>query len=230
MSVVGAFPGLNERLRKPARGPINPLDRATVVSIYPKEIDEKKVTIEPGRFIIPAGSFDNPAVLVVGPSSWWRDIDAEQQLIEIPVSSIQIADSIVKDYCNGVLGCDMGSKMPGLFFIPGEIDSKTVKLKYSDAVNKAAAKQKNLYMELVHLADMLWATSNGNPRTINEDMRIAARELNLNNKDWLKDFQMAAMERCFACGSLKNPDYPVCASCRAIDQSHPKAKDIKFAS
>lgn len=230
MSVVGEFPGLKELRRRPVRAPINPMDKSTIVSIYPKEIDERKVTIEPGRFIIPPGSITNPSVLVVGPSSWFREIDDEQPIIEIPVSSILVAESVVRDYANGLLGCDMGGKMPGLFYIPGAFTADKVKREFSESLKIAETKQKNFYLELVHIADANWAQSNGNPRSINEDMRLAAKELGLESKDWLKNFQMVAMERCFACGSLRNPEYPVCATCKAIDPSHPKAATIKFAS
>lgn len=227
MSQVGAFPGFKDLNRRTIRGPINPLDKSTVVSIYPQEIDEVKHTIQPGRFLIPAGTYDKPAILVVGPSSWWREFDEEQPLLEIPVSSIQIADSLVRDYCNGILGCNMGDAMPGLFYIPGEHDLKAIRDKYKAELDKAVAKQKNWYSMLVKLADMLWARSSGNPLAISDTMRMAARELNLTaNKDWMKDFTMISMVRCKACGALKNPEFPICAQCRFPDPDHPMTKQL----
>jgi uncharacterized OB-fold protein len=61
-------------------------------------------------------------------------------------------------------------------------------------------------------------------------MKIAAKELTL-DKVWLKDFQAIAMVNCKACGSLKNPLYPVCPNCKAIDDPE-KAKSlgIKFSA
>ena len=106
--------------RRTIRAPVNPMDKSTVVSILPKQIYERKITIQPGVFEIKPGTFENPAILVVGPSSWWREVDIEQPLLEIPVSSIQVADSIVTDYCNGLLACNMDTLMPGLFYLPGE--------------------------------------------------------------------------------------------------------------
>ena len=237
MSVVGAFPGTNWK-RRTIRGPINPMDKATVVSIYPKEIHEKKCTIQPGEFHIPAGSPRDPKILVVGPSSWWRDIDEDQPLLEIPVGAIQIAESVVKDYCNGILACDMAEHMPGLFYIPGaKMDAKGtpdlpatlkwVKEDYKSALEAAERKQRNWYSLLVKLADSLWARSSGNPLAISDDMRMAARELNLTQtKDWMKDFQMVDMVRCKACGSLKNPLYPICAACHFPDPDHPMTKTL----
>lgn len=230
MSVVGEFPGFEQLRRRTVRGPVNPMDKSTIVSIYPKEIDEVKHTIQPGRFIIQPGTPNNPTVLVVGTSSWWREIDETQPLLEIPVSSIQVADSIVKDYCNGIFGCDMNISTPGLFYVPGEYSVKQIKEMFSKELERAKVRQNNFWNQLIKLADSLWARSNGNPLAISDDMRLAAREMSLQEtKDWMKDFKMMEMTRCFACGSLKNPQYPVCATCRAIDPSHPSSKDMKFA-
>lgn len=216
--------------RQTVRAPVNPLDKSTVISIFPKEIDEVKHTIQPGRFIIPPGSYDKPATLTVGPSSLWREIDEEQPLLEIPVSSIQIADSIVKDYCNGLLGCNMSDIMPGLFYVPGEIKDIDLKTRLKPRLDNALANQKRWYQELVKLADSLWARSNGNPLAIGDDMRLAARELGLGTKEWLQDFQNADMIRCLACGAMRNPTFPVCGSCHAIiDVEAAKKLNLVFA-
>ena len=208
---------LGDMNRRLIRAPINPLDKSTVVSILPKLIDETKHTIQPGRFIIPPGSYDKPALLVVGSSSWWKETDEGQPMLEIPHSSIQIADSIVKDYCNGILACNMGDTMPGLFYVPGNYDVEKLKKEYKKELDDALLRQRNWYSELVKLGDVLWARSNGNPLTISEDMRLAANELNLTNKEWLRDVQIMELVRCKACGSLKNPAYPICPTCKAID-------------
>jgi hypothetical protein len=223
------FTGRLLNTRKQIRSMKNPLDKCTIVSILPKEIDEVKVTIEPGKFHIEPGTLENPAILVVGSSSWWKDYDLEQPMLEIPHSSIQIADSVIKDYCNGMLGCDMESAVPGLFFVLGSLTSAEIKMKYKEKLVEVNEKQNNWYQVLVKLADSLWARSNGNPLVIWDEMRLAARSLNFNDKPWLKDFQITEMVRCQACGSMKNPVYPVCPACKAIDINNPLAKDLKFA-
>jgi hypothetical protein len=224
---VGAF--LRDK-RRTIRAEVNPLDKSTIVSIFPKEIIERNPTIQPGRFHISAGSYEKPAILVVGPSSWWREIDDEQPLIEIPVSSIQIADSFVKDFCNGLLGCNMSDNMPGIFYIPGELKEIELKTKYKARLDAAQANQKRWFMTLVKLADTLWSRSNGNPLAINDMMRLACRELGIGSKEWLQDFQHVEMIRCVACGAMRNPDYPVCGACHAIiDAERAKALNLVFA-
>jgi len=236
MSVVGQFPLMSDIKRRTIRAPVNPLDRSTIVSILPKYIEERKHTIQPGVFVIQPGTFENPSILVVEPSSWWKEIDENQPLLEISHSSIVVADSVVKDYCNGLIACDMADNMPGLFFVPGckinmrgEPDTKTtidwIRSEYKDKLDTANAKQRNWYASLVRMADSLWAGSNGNPLCISSDMKMAARSLNFTNKEWLKDSQVMELVRCVACGHLKNPEYPICSNCKAISNPE-KAKEL----
>lgn len=215
--------------RRIIRAPVNPLDKSTIVSIFPKEINEVKHTIQPGRFTIHAGTYDNPSILIVGPSSWWREIDEDQPLLEIPSSSVQIANSVVIDYCNGLLGYSPNDCSPGLFYIPGELNVDQIKKSYRKELDSALVRQKNWYNSLIKLADSLWARSNGNPLTISDDMRLAAREMGQNSKDWMKDFLGQEMVKCVMCGSLRNPTFPICPTCRYIDETHPLAKNAKFA-
>jgi hypothetical protein len=185
--------------------------------------------LTPEWYHIEAGSVEKPAILVVGTARWWKDTSPEEPLIEIPVSSIQVADSVVTDYCNGILGCDMDQAMPGLFWIPGAHTADKVLKEHKHLVNQAEAKQKQFYLNLIRHADSLWARSNGNPISISDDMRMAAIELNQRDKDWMGDHRAAEMVRCKACGSMKNPKYPVCSTCKAIDHEHSDAGKIKFA-
>lgn len=229
MALVGEFPGLGNPNRRTIRAQVNPMDKSTVVSILPKLINERKVTIQPGFFELKPGTFDNPSVLVVGPSSWWREVDENQPLLEIPVSSIQIADSIVKDYCNGLLACNMSDQMPGLFYIPGEFTVEKLKKEHAPLLLQAQRQQKKWFMELIRIADILWSRSNGNPLSISDDARLACKELNISNKPWLGDIQTAELVRCVACGSLRNANYPVCPTCKSVDKELAQKLNLTFA-
>lgn len=231
MSTVGSFPGIDLK-RMTIKAPINPLDVSSIVSILPKFIKEVKYTIQPGVFIIEKGTFDNPSITVVGPSSWWKEMEEGQPFLEIPHSSIQIAHSVVRDYSVGILGCDMGENRPGLFYIPGRIEAKELKTNtnYVALMEQARVRQRNWFGELVKMADVLWARTNGNPLTISDDMKLSAMELGLKDKTWLKDFQTIQMVNCPACGTLKNPNYPVCPNCKAITNAEQATKlGIQFA-
>lgn len=231
MSTVGMFPGLSLSHRMVIRSPANPLDKSTVFSIIPKKIHEIKITITPRDFILEPGSANNPSRLVVGSSSWYRDIDENQPILEIPVYSTVIANSIVTDYSQGILGCDMGESMPGLFFLPGEWTVEDMKKQHPGLLAEAIRKRRNLNEVLVRMADSLWARANGNPLVITDDMRAAAKELNLDHlKEWTKEKLAMELIRCVACGNLRNPAYPICSFCKAVaDPVKAKELNLVFA-
>lgn len=202
--------------RRTVRGESNPLDKSTVISIFPKEnLTENKWTIQPGEFKIGYGTYNNPFILIVGSSSYWQDINPDMPLVEIPIGSPQVARSIVNDFLNGYLGSDMGDATPGLFWIPGAVTIEELKNKYKHLLDNAKMKQDNWYKTLVKMADAFWARTGGNPISISDDMRLAAKELGL-DREWIADFKALDMIRCVACGNMRNPSYPVCNHCRTI--------------
>jgi hypothetical protein len=229
MGAVGAFPNLKELSRRPVRGPVNPLDKSTIISIYPKPIEFKNPTLLPGKWNIEAGTVEKPAMLVVGPSSWWKDVGPDEPLIEIVQGSVQIAESLVKDYMNGMFAVNMVDAMIGLFFIPGEISRDKLMNEYHGLLGLALKHQSNYYRSLIKYADALWARSNGNPLALNDEMRMAARSLGVQDRDWMKEHVNVGMVPCFACGEFKHPDYAICKACHSIDPNHPKAKFIQRA-
>lgn len=229
MSQVG-MPGFGI-FKRTIRAQPNPLDKSTVISIYPRPIDETKPTLQPGNFKIAPGSYEQPAILVVGSSSWWKELDEDQPLLEIPVSSILIADSIVKDYCNGLLGSNVTTIKPGLFFIPGEWNVERIKKEHKKELDDALACQKRWYEALIKIADIMWSRSNGNPLSVGDDMRLAARELGKDNKEWVKDFQAVELVRCKACQVLNQSTVIVCPNCKVIlNPEEFKRLNFQFAS
>lgn len=227
--------------RRTVRADINPMDRSTVVSILPKENPpEYKHTLMPSEYKIPYGTYDKPGILIVGSASWWADINPEQPLVEISVGSPQVANSIVQDFSNGYLGCDMGDARPGLFWIPGcqfdksgnpseQLTVEWIKRDYKAQLDLAKAKQDNWFRVLVKFADIGWAKSNNSPLSVDDNMRMAAKELGL-DREWISTYKAMEMIRCLSCGELRNPIYPTCKHCKWVDPTHPRAKDIKFAA
>jgi len=222
--MVGMFPNMADINRRTIKSPVNPLDMSTVFSILPIDIREEKVTISPSVFRVPKGTPDQPSLLHVEPASWWRELDHDQPLLEIPVSSIQVANAIVQDYCVGMLGVNGEQSKPGLFFLPGKLSVEDLKTKFSGTLIKAISAQNAWYTGLIKLADALWSRSNGNPLAISDLMRLAAKELG-KNKEWIQDFQSVEQIRCKACGTFKSPLFPVCPNCKHIDNTE-KAKEL----
>lgn len=214
--------------RQVNRLPNNPHDISTIVNIFPKEIHEINYTLEPGTFHIPYGTYNNPGILQVGASSWWKDIDPEQPLIQIPVASITVAESVIRDYSNG-MPWFTPTQRPGLFAVFGKYDDKNPE--HKTLKDKAAEYQKNWFTFLVKQADMLWARTNGNPLAIADDMKLAARELGLEDKDWLRDQRTLEMIRCKACQQLIRKDSILCGNCKVVlDVAAFTKLGLKFAS
>lgn len=207
----------------------NDYDKSTIVSILPMRLEEFKHTIQPARFVIEKGSFESPSILHVGQSSWWREFNETQPPIEVICSSVEVAEAIIRDYCSGLLGCDMEGSVPGLFFIYGKLTLDEIKLKYRSKLAEVNEKQRTWYRELVKQADGFWSRSNGNPLVIWDIMKLAARELGYLDRPWLKDSFMSERIQCFACGNFRDPKFPICPTCKVIDPTHPLAKDVKFA-
>jgi len=221
------------------RMPVSPMDKSTIVSILPKLITEYKPTLFPGKFTIPAAQPGDYELFIVEPSSWFLpNINDRLPPTEVPINSVELAKSIVQDYCNGIFMCNMTDQMPGLFYILGEWTRKNIHTYVNEGgksfevmLNEARQKQKNWFMKLVESADSLWSRSNGNPLAISDDARLAAESLQLKDKPWMQDFKTVTMVNCKSCGELVNPAYPVCKHCHAIlDAKRAKELDIQFAA
>lgn len=216
--------------RRPPKSDTNPYDRATIFSVFPREIiDRTKVTLQPNLFIIPPGKPDLPSRLVVEPAVWWRDIDPEQELLEIPVSAVVLAHSIVTDHNNSIMGANAGDAVPGIFYVPGDIALKELAEKYQTLWDNAILKQRRWYEMLVKLGDALWARTNGNPLAVDDLMRLACIELGL-TRDWATLVQRMAMIPCSACGNLRNPAFPICSHCKnVVDKKKAEELGLLFA-
>lgn len=217
--------------RRTVRATPNPLDKATIFSIYPREIEERHHTIQPGYFKIARGEPDNPSFLVVGPSSWWKETDEHSPLLEIPNSAVQVADAVVNSYCSGLLGFSKNKSQPGIFWVPGGYTVKDLKTNPTliAELTKVKVWQDTYWSNLIKMADALWSKTGGNPLSISEDMRIAAKQIGV-EKDWMQNFGMMEKVSCQACGSPRNPKFPVCPNCKAVvDTKTFEALGLKFA-
>lgn len=202
--------------RRTIRAEVNPFDKTTIVSIAPFDIEETILTIQPGKFFIPKGTLAEPSLTVIGPSSWWKETDPDQPLLEIVVSSVIVGRALVEDYINSMNGVTLGVVQPGVFHVPGEITSvKEIKAKYGHVLARMDTFQKAWYQFLIKQADSMWARSNQNPLAIDDQSRMAAKLLQL-DKPWIKDFQSIQNVSCIACGNLRNPQFPICPHCRMI--------------
>lgn len=228
----------------PSRIPKNPMDVCTIVSIYPSPIHDHKPTVFPSDHHIPGAIEGDFNILVVRGASWFKEMEEGQPVLEIPISSYQVAEAIIRDnVTNSQLAYSPGVG-PGLFFVPGEwtkkniIAAKTPDIKneidivieagktFPELLAHAREQQKRWFMEIVTLADVMWSRTNGNPLTISRDARVAAERLKL-TKPWMQDFVTVEKTSCPACGQLLNPSYPICPNCKVVVNAE-KAKELNL--
>lgn len=216
--------------RRTIRAEVNEMDRCTVVSIFPKDIPARNSFIQPGNFLIKAGSLENPSLLVVGSSSWWKEVPDDPELFEVPVPSKQVANSIVNDHVLSMWKSDPQAAHPGVFWVAGEHNKESIFKNYRQRLEHASKMQKAWYEALVTETDALWAQHNGNPKVVLADAKLAALELNLRDKLWMKDHSTLKMVECPACGALRKTDFPICAACKTIvDEKRYKELGLKQA-
>ena len=218
---IGGKPMMLSRANRNSR------ERATIFSIFPKEIHETKVTLFPPDYIIPAGSMESPSSLVVKPGVWWKTIWESNQVVEVVEDPETIARSVINDYNNTLFGSTENAH-PGLFYVNEEISVADAKKKYAGLFADALERQKRYYLNQVNFADQIWSKQR-NPAMIGEPMRMAARELGL-DKEWASDYIATTMEKCPACGTLRDTQFPVCGNCnRVIDPEKYKKLGLVLA-
>jgi hypothetical protein len=214
------------------RAPVNPLDKATIISIYPEEVVSINHTIFPGKFIIPGAADGDFNILVVGTSYWVKEMPEDQPYLEMVVPATEVARSIIEDWSNGILAIGE-NRAPGLFYLPGDFNKTTIQLlpEFKVKMGTIRSRQKNWFLELISLADKFWVRTNGQPAAIPDTCKMAAKMLNIEEKPWLsKNEAIAELIRCVACGSLRNSAYPVCPTCKAVvDVEKAKSLKIQFA-
>lgn len=230
--------GFNHRVHVNRRQK-NPLDKCTLVSVYPRPITDFKPTVMLSTLTIAGADNDDFSILIIDGGGWLKEMDEGMPHLEIPVTSMQQGDSFIRDHCNGLLGYIPEVSAPGLFLCLGAFDKLTI-LKYVDPLNgknfktlieEARARQKRWFHEIVQIADVDWSRTGGNVRSVNDLQKMAAEQLNLKEKPWLADFTTINKSNCPACGMLVNPAFPVCPTCKAIvNPERAKELGIQFAS
>lgn len=209
---------VNEHMRnRLAPSNKNPLDVCTFISIYPMTFTEKKAMV-PEWYTIEAGSEKSPSFQIVTGASAWAERMSGQPMLEIPISSISVAESVIRDWMVGIIEVMLGAAQPGVFFLPGSWDMDKLRAD-KDALqvfNHVVAMQRAWFMKLIGMGDALWARSNGNPLVVSELMRIAASHMQMEEKPWMKNFTATRMANCPACGTMVMPGFPVCNNCKII--------------
>lgn len=248
MSNVGPGFGAFAPAIKVNRRPKNPLDKCTLISVYPKAIVDYKPTAFPQTHRIEGAEPGKFSLLVVEGVSWFKELE-DQPSLELPITSIQVAEAIIQDFCNGLLGYVPDVAAPGLFYVAGEWDEQSVLTQkfpdikddrgrivtkgktFQEMLAAAHLRQKNWFSNLIRMADTDWARTNGNPLSVSDIARLGAEYLGMKDKPWMSDIAHLEKTNCSACGFIVNPAYPICPNCKAVvNEARAKELKLQFAS
>jgi hypothetical protein len=202
-------------------------DVATVFSLLPVPLLEKKPGLYPSEFRIPAtterGDFN--VLLVEEGIHYVPQLEHPAYRASTPAG--EIARSIVQDYKEGSLGLDEDAE-PGLFWTYGVYSKELAKIELRVELHEAVVKQSRWFVNLVRIADVEWAQHPGNHNVITVLMRHAATALGL-EKEWLVNPDNLALVYCPVCRNNVSPKAVVCGSCHAILRPE-DYKKYEFAS
>lgn len=185
----------------------------TLVSLVPFELREEKPGVFPSLYVIPNAKDSDFEVLVIEEATTTMYVGLDKGNIILPLKSREVANALVKDYCIAQLAYN-DNAMPGLFFVEGRHDKKSIAANFPKELAIARTKQLNWFMALVRLADDDWAKYHRHA-TVSRLQRYACAALKL-EREWAVEVKMEDIKLCPGCMTQVHPLAAICASCHTI--------------
>ena len=157
-------------------------DLSTVVSLIPYSFSANFPHTSPGEITIPACEIGDFNLTYISRAYSRVYVDSDRGYIQKPITSDEIATSIINDHIGSVINVQPGHAQPGLFFVDGHPTKDEVKRKHAKELEHAKDLQKNWFIELVKQADHDWGRTHS-PRSISTLQRAAAKFLGL-AREW----------------------------------------------
>lgn len=202
------------------------MSKATIVSFFPREFDERVPHIFPSRYFIPASDGQIPQLLVIEDATYYIEnfVGDNVQKIPIRVTAEELANSLTSDFRTSLIQTSEDA-YPAIFWVSGEIDYNGLMKNHKAKVEEALRYQRNWLLNLVKTADDLWERFHQH-RAIGTLERIAAKQLML-NRPWIDT--NVELIRCPACNNPVSPVQAVCTNCRCIINKD-AYKKLEFAT
>lgn len=212
---------------------------ATVVSIFPRQLTERKPSVEPNEYIIPACADelgrsypDIPPVTVLIHDATTKFYKGFNEWIPAVILAEDLADDIVNAFFSSNIDVTPDPEFPigpGLFFVVGAYDredkirkegfdpeksAKWIQSEYSTELKKTHKSQDQWFQLLVRRADSEWQRSR-NSKSISDVHRFAAKRLGM-DRDWARDITLEAINKCPACRQSIDPLAIICPVCKTV--------------
>ena len=157
--------------------------KATVVSLFPLEINEAKPGLYPGYFVIPAAPLTGLSWLVVGDAVYYQE--TKNDIVTTVKTPFHVlAESIVGDFMRSHIGRIVEHAEPGLFWIPGAYRSEDeIRSRFQVQVQSAEKRQLRWFEELVKIADDTYSRTRRHT-SVSALQRLAAQRLGV-QRPWV---------------------------------------------
>lgn len=208
------------------------MNSATVISLYPFEIDSLKPGLIPTQYrlepAIQLGSTAQditPSTLLIQDvkRSIYIDADRGSMIVTEPIEIV--ATSVVDDFINSSILVNRMIAEPGVFWVEGALNIKQAKA--IPEYQKAFDRQNRWYGDQIKVADDSWSRYRAH-RSITDVQRYAAKIMNL-KREWAEDVSNRHIQQCPACAEFVPGLAVVCKSCQYV--LNPEVyKTMKFAN
>ena len=188
---------------------------ATIVSLFPLEVVEKKPLI-PSVYQLDASRSDSePEILTVREGIFHVYLDEYRGMMTIKTPAITVAESVVRDFMDSQYMAEEIAR-PALFCLPGEwtLNELLANNEQQARMEAEVRKQYEWFKRLILVADDEWSKFHQH-RMITEVQKIAAMRLRL-NREWAVEYTPENNIDCPACGVLINRKVAVCKDCGCI--------------
>lgn len=189
---------------------------ATVLSILPFDITERKVGVFPPEYLIPgAKKLGDVGSLIVQGVFTFVYIDMDRGSQRRDYMPMTVAESIVQDYVSAQVYQTPDAK-PGLMAVDGFYnDMKTIKTVFDRELTNLAAMQTRWFKLIYERGNDEWIRSGKQARSLNELHKAAADYLGL-TPEWMNVSNADVMIKCPACRTSVSTEAAICFSCKTV--------------
>jgi hypothetical protein len=156
--------------------------KATVVSLFPLEINETKPGLYPGYFVIPAAPLGDFSFLIVGDGIYYQETKNDVKT-QVRTPYYTLAESICQDFQTSHIGRVPEIAEPGLFWVAGQWRKQEIRDNFADELDKWEKRQLAWFTNLVEIADDTYARTQRHT-SVSALQRLAAKRLSI-QRPWI---------------------------------------------
>lgn len=187
---------------------------ATIVSLFPEEINEFKPRLIPSYFKIPAAPQDGFVCVVINKAQFPIEVADGERTFLVPELPEDVAKAIVEDWVSAKIGVTPEDR-PGVFWVDGAFDNTGIEKNFPLKLTDARNSQIRWFKRLVELANDEFARTK-QVRTISDLQKTAAKYLGLTDLPWMQVEIVTTPSFCKFC-TIPVPEHAlVCPNCHNV--------------